>query len=52
MAFPFIVIGISFSLFIFFVFLLLVFISCAISQALKESLAKSKDEAAALKEER
>lgn len=59
MAFPFIVIGISFSLI--FIYLLcfpvkceqlLVFISCAISQALKESLAKSKDEAAALKEER
>ena len=55
MAFPVIVVV------IFFIYLLrfpvkceqlLVFISCAISQALKESLAKSKDEAAALKEER
>lgn len=58
MAFPFIVI---IWYFIFFIYLLcfpvkceqlLGFISCAISQALKESLAKSKDEAAALKEER
>ena len=55
MAFPVIVIV------IFFIYLLrfpvkceqlLVFISCAISQTLKETLAKSKDEVAALKEER